>query len=69
VARLLLGLIEDGSADAPAQERLGRLQGFVGGDGRTALLNDGDNLNDIALANLRGCSYRPRSCRSPGEGA
>src|SRR5262249_24063106 len=46
------GLIEDGSTHAPAQECLGRLQGFVGSDRRPPLRDGSDDLNDIALANL-----------------
>jgi hypothetical protein len=46
------GLIEGGSAHAPAQECLYRLQSFVGGDRRPPLRDGSDDLNDIALANL-----------------
>jgi hypothetical protein len=45
-------LIEDGSTHAPAKERFDRLQGLVGGDRRAPLLDGGDDLNNIALANL-----------------
>src|SRR6266566_889843 len=45
-------LIEDSAAHAPAQERLDRLQGFVGGDRSPPLLDGRDDLDDIALANL-----------------
>jgi hypothetical protein len=45
-------LIKHRATDAPAQECLGRLQSFISGDRRPPLLDGGDDLNDIALANL-----------------
>src|SRR5262249_39620127 len=53
------GSIEDGSTHAPAQERLGHLQSFIGGNRRPPLLDGGDDLDDITLANLVNAPARP----------
>src|SRR5262249_48955786 len=59
------GLIKDGAPHAPAQERLDRLQGLIGGDGRSALLNSGDDFNHIALADLMNASTGPGLANLP----
>jgi hypothetical protein len=61
------GLIEDGSTHAPAQERLGRLQSFVGGDRRPSLFDGRDDLNDIALANLVDAPAGPGLANLPAK--
>jgi hypothetical protein len=65
------GLIEDRSTHAPAKERFDRLQGLVGGDRRAPLLDGGDDLNNIALANLVDAPAGPRpahlTTKEPGN--
>src|SRR5262249_34972543 len=61
------GLIEDGSTHAPAKKRFDRLQGLVGGDRRPPLLDGGDDLNDIALANLMDARAGPGLADPPAK--
>jgi hypothetical protein len=61
------GLIEDGPTHAPAQEGLDRLQGFVSGYRRPPLLDGGDDLDDIALANLVDAPAGPGLAHLPAE--
>jgi hypothetical protein len=53
-------LIEDSAPNAPAQERLDRLQGLVGGDWCPTLLNGGDHLNHVSLRDLMNAPSGPR---------
>jgi hypothetical protein len=65
------GLIEHGSAHAPAQECLERLQRLVRGDGSPALLYRGDDLNHVSLADLMDAPAGPGlshlSTQKPGN--
>jgi hypothetical protein len=53
------------STHAPAKERFNRLQGLVGGDRHAPLLDGGDDLNNIALANLMDAPASPGLANLP----
>src|SRR5262252_9550424 len=61
------GLIKHGSTHAPAQERLGCLQSFVGCNRRPPLLDSGDDFNDIALGNLMNAPAGPGLANLPAK--
>src|SRR5262249_53348002 len=60
-------LIEHRPAHAPAQERLERLQGLVGGDGSPTLLDRGDDLNHVSLADLMDAPTAPPLADLPAK--
>src|SRR6516164_7145235 len=54
-------MIQHRPADTPAQEGLDRLEGLVGGDTRTPLLDRSDDLDDVALTDLVDAPATPGS--------